>query len=1328
MKIILRWALLGFLYLVILPNYIVAQNNFYGENLIIDGNFSSNTLDAWETFQIGDEGGAATANFDASTGEASITGISGTDGTSWHIQFNQILSDNQIASIVEGGIYELSFDARTDSTSKELNVFFGHNGGGWENYASPVVLSDVNETFTQSFSVNTKWGNDDFGMKIGFEGGKTDDSFYIDNVVFRRVEDNIIINGDFSADTAWAFENNGVPGDIVIENGELVFSNIGGETEIYQLQANQTFSEEQLNKIFEGPYEVSFDAKTSTGSKSINVYLGEVGGGWFSFLPVDEDGEVEISTEMKNYAFETYIDQTFPQMRIGFEVNTPGADLTVDNVIFKRIEDTPPNAPQFNLSSVDGFVTLTIADQGAKSYDIYFSEVNFTDTNEAKFIGTVDPENGLTFQHSTLAPHSSLGYSFLAYYGVVAKTEVGTKSELTVSAIETDMVIRENYIAELDEDAINMIMNAVSSESFPEGGSLVSLFPADYTPFEINVNSIQVEGGSPADSDSDISGKFWVGFENVTGNKNLVYYAEIQDDFIVPTPNADNGGGWNYDSWEAGIGAYSPQSIINGSNHQDFQAGSEPDYQLRAGFMDAASPYIHVWDGGSGNLNQLGANSATIGDDSEPGMYRLLTVVATNEFSAVNNGSSEFDFPNSEGVSTVPFIIALNDNDSESREQQYIWGNTATSQWWNTPSEWEVVALVGSNANKNDTFPQPPYAVGDTINYNGNFTLSNLGSIEQNVEGWFFDNVNGQSTYEIVDESVDGDNRAAKANIFYDNSGDIWRAQMVNEPIYPGAGDLIKASFYLKASIDGMKAEAFFGLPEAGGYADVAINSFELSTNWTYYEIEYMVSEFDAEVGLRFGVKMNYPENDQQTILLDNVQLIKQEVIPTEINFSVNTAVQQDLLNFDPNVQSVGVVGSFNGWDVDNPNILEAVNDSIFSGTLELFNVAINDTIRYKFIIKDEVTGIFEWESPDPSNLLTEGEFSDRIAVIDDLELTTVQTDYFHDIDRADQNFKNYEITSILDARNSLNNSHLAIKGIVTRATSNFVYIQDETAGTMVFSRPAFSDVNSISFNQAVQNGEIGIGDELQIAGITWDYFGLHELLRIHAWEVVSTNNDLPEPQTVEINEYSNNGEEYESELVAVEYVQILDRVDSLFGGYIYEITNEDSSQIGWLSVQGSNNSEWANQPAPQGYFNLVGPVKEFFIPSLNTNIYAVSVHNENDIEELSSVEFEINSFAALVNTSSESSIEILSLGGNTIQGLEFTIQYDPTDVSISLGDQNGTLVEGLEVLSNDIGGELLVAFATNGLDNDITDTGTLMNLSIDYLSSGETEILITNY
>lgn len=248
MKIILRWALLGFLYLVILPNYIVAQNNFYGENLIIDGNFSSNTLDAWETFQIGDEGGAATANFDASTGEASITGISGTDGTSWHIQFNQILSDNQIASIVEGGIYELSFDARTDSTSKELNVFFGHNGGGWENYASPVVLSDVNETFTQSFSVNTKWGNDDFGMKIGFEGGKTDDSFYIDNVVFRRVEDNIIINGDFSADTAWAFENNGVPGDIVIENGELVFSNIGGETEIYQLQANQTFSEEQLNK------------------------------------------------------------------------------------------------------------------------------------------------------------------------------------------------------------------------------------------------------------------------------------------------------------------------------------------------------------------------------------------------------------------------------------------------------------------------------------------------------------------------------------------------------------------------------------------------------------------------------------------------------------------------------------------------------------------------------------------------------------------------------------------------------------------------------------------------------------------------------------------------------------------------------------------------------------------------------------------------------------------------------------------------------------------------------------------------------------------------
>lgn len=159
---------------------------------------------------------------------------------------------------------------------------------------------------------------------------------------------------------------------------------------------------------------------------------------------------------------------------------------------------------------------------------------------------------------------------------------------------------------------------------------------------------------------------------------------------------------------------------------------------------------------------------------------------------------------------------------------------------------------------------------------------------------------------------------------------------------------------------------------------------------------------------------------------------------------------------------------------------------------------------------------------------------------------------------------------------------HVAIQGIVTRTTHNYVYVQDETAGIMLFSRDWYGEFLALGFNAAVANGEIQVGDELKVAGVVWDFNGLHELTRMHAWEVVSTGNQLPPAQVVDIAEYSTNGEEYESEIVRVEYVRILDPVDSLFGGYIYEITNEDESQIGWMSIQGGGNSDWAGMPAPQ--------------------------------------------------------------------------------------------------------------------------------------------------
>jgi hypothetical protein len=271
---------------------------------------------------------------------------------------------------------------------------------------------------------------------------------------------------------------------------------------------------------------------------------------------------------------------------------------------------------------------------------------------------------------------------------------------MTADMINTDMSVRENYIVELSEDAVNAVAGALETGVVPDASILGAFFPADYKPFEITTDNIRTEG-TGGDSNEDISAKFWVGFETFTGGDLMVFYAEIMDDVIIPTPEASGvGGGWNFDSWEGGIGTYEPASLVTGSDHASFESGDEPDYQLRAGFMGGRAPFIMAWDGDSGDpgYNQEVGNSATIGDSSQTGMYRLLTVMSTIEFSGVNTGAKDFAFPTGTSVTTIPFQLAINDNDGTARDAQYAWSSKSTSQWWNTPSNWEVVALVGADA------------------------------------------------------------------------------------------------------------------------------------------------------------------------------------------------------------------------------------------------------------------------------------------------------------------------------------------------------------------------------------------------------------------------------------------------------------------------------------------------------------------------------------------------------------------------------------------------------------------------------------------------------
>ena len=71
--------------------------------------------------------------------------------------------------------------------------------------------------------------------------------------------------------------------------------------------------------------------------------------------------------------------------------------------------------------------------------------------------------------------------------------------------------------------------------------------------------------------------------------------------------------------------------------------------------------------------------------------------------------------PARDEIKFIPFIISLNDADGGTRETQIVWSikPNVTSQWWNTPAQWETVAIAGLDVTGTATEdPTVPDAAG----------------------------------------------------------------------------------------------------------------------------------------------------------------------------------------------------------------------------------------------------------------------------------------------------------------------------------------------------------------------------------------------------------------------------------------------------------------------------------------------------------------------------------------------------------------------------------------------------------------------------------------
>ncbi len=167
-------------------NLFPGLETMYGDEIVVNGDFGTGDLTDWQTY-VADFVGVS-ADFAVENGIAQVDSIAGgLDGTVWYIQLNQFLSDAQIDLLNVGGRYELSFDAFTDSAFKDINVVLGQNGGDFTTVLSELVTIDRDTTnYTILFNLAEKWDNTTTGMKLGFEGGLSDASMFIDNVSLRQ--------------------------------------------------------------------------------------------------------------------------------------------------------------------------------------------------------------------------------------------------------------------------------------------------------------------------------------------------------------------------------------------------------------------------------------------------------------------------------------------------------------------------------------------------------------------------------------------------------------------------------------------------------------------------------------------------------------------------------------------------------------------------------------------------------------------------------------------------------------------------------------------------------------------------------------------------------------------------------------------------------------------------------------------------------------------------------------------------------------------------------------------------------------------------------------
>ena len=182
-------------------------------------------------------------------------------------------------------------------------------------------------------------------------------------------------------------------------------------------------------------------------------------------------------------------------------------------------------------------------------------------------------------------------------------------------------------------------------------------------------------------------------------------------------------------------------------------------------------------------------------------------------------------------------------------------------------------------------------------------------------------------------------------------------------------------------------------------------------------------------------------------------------------------------------------------------------------------------------------------------------------------------------------------VLPIADAREREGES-VAVEGTVTRAFGDFVRLQDEsgpTGASALYVRQTSGD-----FKDDVADGTIAPGTELRVAGTIGEFNGNIQINEEDLTSyTVQGQGDVPAPQDVSLAEISENGEDYEGELIRVAGLEFPDATGSFSNGTSYDVETDGSTTL-TFRVQGDTETTLAGETIPSNRFTYTGVVGEF--------------------------------------------------------------------------------------------------------------------------------------